>query len=61
MDSKSSQGNNNLSIESLLDPGNPYVLTVVLPAAALAMLGFKRGAILYIFAAIAFNLGRRFI
>lgn len=60
VDSKTSE-NNSLTMESLLDPQNPYVLTVVLPAAALAALGFKRGAVLWIFAAVAWNIGKRFI
>lgn len=55
------QNAGSLNIEDLLDPDNPYVLTVVLPAALLFMFGFRRLAIFWIMAAIVWNIGKRMI
>ena len=53
--------NDGLSVGDLLDPSNPLVLTVVLPAAVLGAMGFKRGAILWIMAAVVWSIGKQFI
>lgn len=48
-----------MSVEELLDPTNPLVLWVVLPAAVLAALGMRRGAVLWIMAAVVFSVATR--
>lgn len=60
MDSKSTN-ESSLSVEKLLDPDNPFVLTVVLPAAVLAALGMRKAAMFWIFACVAWNVGKRFL
>lgn len=54
-------GDSSLNIESLLDPSNPYVLTVVLPAAVLGAFGFKRAAIFWVMAVIVWNIVKRIV
>ena len=58
MESKypSSQG---LSVGDLLDPTNPLVIWVILPAAVLVALGMRRGAILWIMACVIFMVATR--
>ena len=48
-----------LSVQDLLDPTNPIVLWVVLPAALLAAFGMKRGAVLWIMAAVVYSVVTR--
>lgn len=60
MNSKSTEGNS-LTAEALLDPSNPLVLTVILPAAVLAALGLRKAAIFWIMAAVVWQVGKRYI
>ena len=48
-----------LAVGDLLDPTNPLVLWVVLPAALLGALGLRRGAILWVMASVIFSLVTR--
>lgn len=43
----------------LLDPTNPLVLWVILPAAVLGALGLRRGAILWIMACVVYGVATR--
>ena len=49
------------STAELLDPSSPLVLWVVLPAAVLAALGLRKGAIFWILGAVVLSVGRRFL
>ena len=48
-----------LAAGDLLDPTNPLVLWVVLPAALLGALGMKRGAVLWVMASVIFSVATR--
>ncbi|HUF57603.1 MAG TPA: hypothetical protein VMM55_13700 [Thermohalobaculum sp.] len=48
-----------IAVGDLLDPTNPLVLWVVLPAAVLAALGMRRGAILWIMACVIYTVVTR--
>ena len=48
-----------VTFEELLDPTNPLVLWVVLPAAVLAALGMKRGAILWVMGSVVLSVATR--
>lgn len=50
-----------IAIETLLDPSNPLVIWVILPAAVLAALGMKRGAIFWIMAFVIWTIGRQLL
>ena len=50
-----------LSAQDLLDPSNPLVLSVVLPAAVLAALGLRKPAVFWIMAAVVWSVGSRFV
>ncbi len=43
----------------LLDPTNPLVLWVVMPAAVLAALGLKRAAVLWVMASVIYSVVTR--
>lgn len=50
-----------IAVEELLDPTNPLVLWVVLPAAVLAALGLKKAAIFWIIASVVWSIGRQYL
>lgn len=50
-----------LSVEQMLDPTNPIVLWVILPAAALAALGLRKAAIFWIMGAVVLSLASRLL
>ena len=52
-------GDKGVSFAELLDPTNPLVLWVVLPAAVLGALGMKRGAVLWVMATVIFSVATR--
>ena len=60
MESKTTSAHG-LSAQELLDPSNPLVLWVVLPAAVLAALGLRKPAVFWIMAAVVWQVGRRVI
>lgn len=60
MESKST-ADGGLTVESLLDPSNPLVLWVVLPAAVLAALGLRKAAIFWVMGFVVWTVGKGFI
>lgn len=60
MNSKTTEGGG-LTVESLLDPSNPLVLWVVLPAAVLAALGLRKAAVFWVMAFVVWTIAKRYI
>ena len=50
-----------LTAGELLDPSNPLVLWVVLPAAVLAALGMRKPAVFWILASVVWSVGSRIV
>lgn len=50
-----------ISVSELLDPSSPLVLWVVLPAAVLAAVGLRKGAIMWVFGAVVLSVGRQLL